>query len=70
MLKKYTEDVKVAIRNVRLDFNEKLKAMEKKHEISEDDTKKGLDKLQKITDESIKEAEALSETKQKEILNV
>ena len=45
VLKKYVEDSKVAIRNVRRDFNDKLKTMEKKHKISEDDVKKGLDKL-------------------------
>ena len=70
VLKKYTEDGKVAIRNVRRDFNDKLKAMEKKHEISEDNAKRGLEKLQKITDECIKEAEKLSETKEKDILNI
>ena len=70
VLKKYVEEGKVAIRNVRRDYNEKLKAMEKKHEISEDDVKKGLEKLQKITDECIKESEELSETREKDILNV
>ena len=70
VLKKYVEDSKVAIRNVRRDFNDKLKTMEKKHEISEDDAKKGLDKLQKITDECIKETEKLSAAKEKDILNV
>ena len=70
VLKKYSEDGKVAIRNVRRDFNEKLKVMEKKHEISEDDVKRGLEKLQKITDSSIKETEKISGTKEKDILNV
>ena len=70
VLKKYTEEGKIAIRNVRRDFNEKLKTMEKDHAISEDDGKKGLEKLQKITDECIKDAEKLFETKEKDILNV
>ena len=70
VLKKYVEDNKVAIRNVRRDFNDKLKTMEKKHEISEDDAKKGLNKLQKITDECIKETEKLSAAKEQDILNV
>ena len=70
VLKKYVEDSKIAIRNVRRDFNDKLKTMEKKHEISEDDVKKGLEKLQKITDQCIKETEKLSETKEKDILNL
>ena len=70
IVKKYAEEGKVAIRNVRRDFNDKLKTMEKNHEVSEDDAKKGLEKLQKITDECIKEAEKLSETKEKDVLNV
>ena len=70
VLKKYTEEGKVAIRNVRRDFNDKLKTMEKKHEVSEDAEKKGLEKLQKITDECIKEAEKLSAAKEKDILNI
>ena len=70
VLKKYVEDGKIAIRNVRRDFNEKMKAKEKKHEISEDDVKKGLGKLQQITDECIKESEKLSKVKEKDILNV
>ena len=70
IVKKYAEESKVAIRNVRRDFNDKLKTMEKNHEVSEDDGKKGLEKLQKITDKYIKEAAKLSETKEKEILNV
>ena len=70
IVKKYAEESKVAIRNVRRDFNDKLKTIEKNHEVSEDDGKKGLEKLQKITDKYIKEAANLSETKEKEILNV
>ena len=70
IVKKYTEEGKVAIRNVRRDFNDQLKTMEKNHEVSEDEGKKGLEKLQKITDECIKEAEKLSEAKEKDILNV
>ena len=69
IVKKYTEEGKIAIRNVRRDLNDKLKTMEKNHEVSEDEGKKGLEKLQKITDECIKEAEKLSESKEKDILN-
>ena len=68
IVKKYTEEGKIAIRNIRRDFNDKLKTMEKNHEVSEDEGKKGLEKLQKITDECIKEAEKLSESKEKDIL--
>ena len=70
IVKKYTEEGKIAIRNVRRDLNDKLKTMEKNHEVSEDDAKKGLEKLQKITDEYIKNAEKFSEAKEKDVLNV
>ena len=70
IVKKYAEESKIAIRNVRRDFNEQLKTMEKNHEVSEDEGKKGLEKLQKITDECIKEAEKISEAKENDILNV
>ena len=70
IVKKYAEEGKIAIRNVRRDFNEQLKTMEKNHEVSEDEGKKGLENLQKITDKCIKEAEKLSEAKENDILNV
>ena len=70
VVKKYVEDHKVAIRNVRRDFNDQIKAGEKKHEISEDEGRKGLDKLQKITDEHTAEADKLAKAREKDILNV
>lgn len=64
----YAEKAKIAIRNVRRDANEDLKADEKKKEISEDDRKKLEDEVQKMTDRYVAEADAATEAKEKEIL--
>src|SRR6266852_4298300 len=50
------EESRTAIRQVRRDGNEKLKKMLKSHEISEDDEKRALDEIQKMTDKHIEEA--------------
>lgn len=68
--KKYTEDCKIAIRNVRRDLNDMLKIMEKDKDISEDDKKKGETDVQKLTDEYVKLADAALVTKEKEILAI
>jgi ribosome recycling factor len=64
----YAEKAKVAVRNVRRDGMEHLKADEKKHEISEDERKRLENDVQKLTDETIKEIDAAAEAKEKEIL--
>lgn len=70
LVKKYTEEAKVAIRNVRRDANEHLKRLEKSHEISEDECHKAQQKTQEATDKHIKEMDHLFELKEKEILEV
>jgi ribosome recycling factor len=64
----YAEKAKIAVRNVRRDGMEHLKADEKKHEISEDERKRLENDVQKLTDDTIKEIDAAAETKEKEIL--
>jgi len=64
------EDTKVQIRNVRRDAIEKLKAMKKKGELTEDDLKLGEKKTQDLTDKYIKKTEKISADKQKEILEL
>lgn len=64
------EDTKVQIRNVRRDTIEKLKAMKKKGELTEDDLKLGEKKTQDLTDKYIKKTEKISADKQKEILEL
>ncbi|MBC8283750.1 MAG: ribosome recycling factor [Nitrospinae bacterium] len=70
LVKKQSEDSKVAIRNIRRDINEKLKQSEKKHDISEDEGRKGHDEVQKITDKFVAEVDKIVQTKEKDILEV
>jgi ribosome recycling factor len=70
VVKKYVEEAKVAIRNVRRDANEHLKRMEKEHKVSEDESRKAQDKTQEMTDKHIKEMDHLFELKEKEVLEV
>ena len=64
----YAEKAKIAVRNVRRDAMEHLKADEKKHQISEDERKRLETEVQKLTDETIKEIDIAAETKEQEIL--
>ena len=64
----YAEKAKVAVRNVRRDGMDHLKADEKKHDISEDERKRLEHEVQKLTDDTIKEIDALAGTKETEIL--
>ncbi len=64
----YSEKAKIAIRNVRRDGMDALKADESKKEISEDERKRLETELQKLTDEQIKAADEVSAQKEKEIL--
>ena len=67
---KMGEDAKVAVRSIRRESMEKLKAMKKKSEITEDDQKTGEKKIQDITDKQIKNIDALTEKKQKQIMEI
>ncbi len=64
----YAEKAKIAVRNVRRDGNDALKADEKKKEISEDDRKRLETEVQKLTDATISEIDAALGSKEKEIL--
>jgi len=65
---KYAESARIAIRNVRRDGMDALKADENKKEISEDERKRAETDLQKLTDEIIKQADEAASAKEKEIL--
>jgi len=69
-VKKYAEDSKVAIRNVRRDAMEHFKKQEKASEITEDDLKDSERDMQKITDNFIKEIDALTVKKEKELSEI
>ena len=67
---KYAEGGKVAIRNIRRDAVEAFKAQKKNSEITEDDMKIAEKDIQKMTDDMSKEIDALTEKKEKELLEV
>lgn len=64
----FAEKARIAIRNVRRDGMDDLKADENKKEISEDDRKRLETEVQKLTDEMIAEADKLADAKEQEIL--
>ena len=68
--RKYTEDAKVAVRNVRRDANESLKKLEKDKVISEDELKKATDGVQKLTDRFVAETDRKCAAKEKEIMEI
>jgi ribosome recycling factor len=65
---KQAEEGRNAVRQVRRDANERLKKLLKEHKISEDDERKGLDQVQKVTDEHIKLIDDLQKKKDQELL--
>lgn len=69
-IQKIAENSKVAIRSIRRDCLEKLKAMKKNSEITEDDLKDAEKEIQKITDGFVKEVDDISDAKQKEIMSI
>jgi len=64
------EEARTAVRRVRRDGNEKLKKILKDHQISEDDEKRGLEEIQKMTDKHIEEVGTVLEHKEKDIMAV
>ncbi len=70
LVKKYAEECKVAIRNVRKHINDKLKKAEKNHEISEDESHKSTDDVQKMTDKFVAEVDKVSHAKEKDVMDV
>ena len=70
VVKKKAEEGRVAIRNLRREANDALKAMEKKGEVSEDELRRDQDEVQKLTDKYIKEVDGLVAVKEKEIMTV
>ena len=69
-VKKYGEEGKVAIRNVRRDAMDAIKKMQKKSEITEDDQKEAEKDLQKVTDDYIKKVDEQCAKKEKELMEM
>ena len=70
MTKKYGEESKVAIRNIRRDAVEKFKKQQKASEITEDDYKIAEKDIQKLTDDFIKELDKICDNKEKELTEI
>ena len=69
-VKKYGEDAKVAVRNIRRDAMDYIKALKKKSEITEDDQKKAEKDLQELTDKYIKKVDDACAVKEKELMEL
>ncbi len=67
---KMGEDSKVALRSIRRDALEKIKAMKKANEITEDDVANGEKKIQNITDKFVAEVDKITASKEKEIMEI
>ncbi|MGE4486037.1 MAG: ribosome recycling factor [Oscillospiraceae bacterium] len=67
---KYSEEAKIAIRNIRRDAMEAFKVQKKKSEITEDDLKDIEKDMQKMTDEYIKDIDGVTEKKEKELSEI
>jgi ribosome recycling factor len=65
---KQAEEGRNAVRQVRRDANDRLKKLLKEHKISEDDERKGLEQVQKVTDEHVKLIDELQKKKDQELL--
>lgn len=64
------ENTKIAVRNIRRDANNDLKAFLKEKEISEDEERRGQDTIQKLTDERVTEVDQIVADKEKELMEV
>jgi ribosome recycling factor len=70
MTRKAGEEAKVAVRNVRRDANDEIKKLEKTDSISEDETRRHQEEIQKLTDRFIGEVDKILADKEKEIMEV
>ena len=70
MAKNMAEQARVAVRNIRRDANDGIKKKEKDGDITEDQSKKGHDDIQDMTDKHIEKIDALLEEKEKEIMEI
>ena len=69
-VKKYGEEAKVAVRNIRRDAIDKFKKQQKASEITEDDYKTIEKDIQKLTDDYIKEVDVITDKKEKELFEI
>ena len=70
LVKKFGEDTKVALRNIRREANEHLLKAEKEKQIPEDDRRKSQEQVQKVTDRHIEEVDKVLQAKEAEVMEV
>ena len=70
LAKSIAEKSRITIRNIRRDVNDELKKMQKDSEIGEDESKRGMDEIQKLTDGYIEQINSILEGKEKEIMEI
>jgi ribosome recycling factor len=70
LVKKYGEEGKIALRNIRRDANDELKKAEKAKDISEDQMHDGLDDVQKLVDDYSKKIDDMTSRREREVLQV
>ncbi|MBR6881036.1 MAG: ribosome recycling factor [Clostridiales bacterium] len=69
-VKTYGEETKVAVRNIRRDYIDKMRAANKKKELTDDSLKEYEEKVQKITDKFTKEVDSVCDNKEKELMEI
>ena len=69
-VKKFAEEAKVAVRNIRRDSNEEIKKLEKAKEITEDESKAAQEAMQKMTDKYVAEVDKVAANKEAEIMEI
>jgi ribosome recycling factor len=70
LLHRIAEDGRIAVRHVRQEANKEIKRAQGEHEISEDDARRELDRIQKLTDEHIARIDHLLKAKEEEVMEV
>ncbi|HSJ10056.1 MAG TPA: ribosome recycling factor [Longimicrobiales bacterium] len=70
MLHKQAEEGRIAIRHARQEANKEIKRRQSEHEISEDDARREMDRIQKLTDEHIAKIDQLLKAKEEEVMEV
>lgn len=70
VVRRLAEDTRVSIRNIRREANDQLKKSEKSSDISEDESHRTMDEVQKVTDEYISKVDEILKTKENEIMEV
>lgn len=68
--KRISEEMKIAVRNIRRDANDEVKKLEKQGDLPEDESKRAQNEIQKLTDEYIDKIEQILAAKEKEIMEV